>query len=30
LAGEPGELAGDGEDGDALIDEAGHMEEQHG
>ena len=30
LAGEPGELAGDGEDGDALTDEAGHMEEQHG
>jgi len=30
LAGEPGELAGDREDGDALTDEAGHVEEQHG
>jgi hypothetical protein len=30
LAAEPGELVGDGEDGDALNDEAGHGEEQHG
>ncbi len=27
---EPGETAGDGDDGDVTNDEAGHMEEQHG
>jgi hypothetical protein len=29
-AAEPGEAAGDGDDGDAMNDEAGHVEEQHG